>query len=124
MQPIYLFDLAFQRRNGCRSARRRSRRTSPTRTRRFRARDIEPFDKTLDKTGGDGATNPGHITSRLPGARRGVQKSGAGKSHSGNAVSLEQELMKAGEVTRDYSLNDGIVKAFHRMFMASAKARS
>ncbi len=42
-------------------------------------------------------------------------------THSGNSVSLEQELIKAGEVNRAYKLNTGIAKAFHRMLLASAK---
>ena len=40
---------------------------------------------------------------------------------SGNSVSLEQELIKAGEVNRDYALNTSIVRSFHRMLMASVK---
>ena len=39
----------------------------------------------------------------------------------GNDVSLDKELIKAGEVARDFSLNTGIVKSFHRMWMASVK---
>ena len=42
-------------------------------------------------------------------------------THSGNSVSLEQELIKAGEVNRAYRLNTSVVKAFHRMLLASAK---
>ena len=38
-----------------------------------------------------------------------------------NDVSLEKELIKAGEVSRDYALNVNIVKSFHRMWMASVK---
>jgi flagellar basal-body rod protein FlgB len=41
--------------------------------------------------------------------------------HSGNSVSLEQEMIKAGDVNRDFSLNTNIVKAFHRMLLASVK---
>jgi flagellar basal-body rod protein FlgB len=41
--------------------------------------------------------------------------------HSGNSVSLEQEMIKAGDVNRDFSLNINIVKAFHRMLLASVK---
>ena len=41
---------------------------------------------------------------------------------SGNSVSLEQELLKAGDVNRAYALNSGVVKAFHRMLLASVKA--
>ena len=58
-------------------------------------------------------------------ARRGpvtASKSGAWEtSHSGNSVSLEQELINAGDVNRAYRLNTGIAKAFHRMLLASAK---
>ena len=42
-------------------------------------------------------------------------------THSGNSVSLEQEMIKAGEVNRTYSLNTSIVKAFNQMLMASIK---
>jgi flagellar basal-body rod protein FlgB len=42
-------------------------------------------------------------------------------THSGNSVSLEQELIKAGDVNRAYRLNTSIIKAFHRMILASSK---
>ena len=43
-------------------------------------------------------------------------------THSGNSVSLEQELINASDVNRAYKLNTGIAKVFHRMLLASAKA--
>ena len=42
--------------------------------------------------------------------------------HSGNSVSLEQEMVKGGEVNRDYSMNAAIVRSFHRMLLTGAKA--
>ena len=42
--------------------------------------------------------------------------------HSGNSVSLEQEMLKAGDINKDYSLNTAIIKSFHRMFMTSTKS--
>ena len=42
-------------------------------------------------------------------------------THSGNSVSVEQELMKAGEVARNHALNTSIAKSFHRMYLASLK---
>lgn len=36
-------------------------------------------------------------------------------------VRMEHELMKAGAVRRDYEMNTAIVKAFHRMFMMTAR---
>ena len=41
--------------------------------------------------------------------------------HSGSNVVIEQELLKAGEVNRAYTLNTNVVKAFHRMLLSSAK---
>jgi flagellar basal-body rod protein FlgB len=41
--------------------------------------------------------------------------------HSGNSVSLEQEMTKGGEVNRDYSMNAAIVRSFHRMLLSGVK---
>ena len=41
--------------------------------------------------------------------------------HSGSNVSLEQEMLKANDVSRAYTLNTNVVKAFHRMLLSSAK---
>jgi flagellar basal-body rod protein FlgB len=40
---------------------------------------------------------------------------------SGNTVSIEKELVKAGEVNSAFALNNSVVKTFHRMLLASAK---
>ena len=42
-------------------------------------------------------------------------------THSGNWVSLEQELLKSGEVGSANSLNRAIVKVFNQMLMTSLK---
>jgi len=91
----------------------------------YRALDVEPFEKVLEATRLTlQATQPGHMTD---GATKvtavDVRKSEPWETtHSGNSVSLEQELINAGEVNRAYRLNTGIAKAFHRMLLASAKA--
>jgi flagellar basal-body rod protein FlgB len=41
--------------------------------------------------------------------------------YSKNSVSLEQELIKAGEVNRQHSLNTSVVKSFHRMLLSSVR---
>ena len=35
---------------------------------------------------------------------------------------LENELLKAGEIGRQFELNTAIVKAFHRMLMLTSKS--
>jgi flagellar basal-body rod protein FlgB len=42
-------------------------------------------------------------------------------THSGNSVSLEQELLKSGEVGTTLSLNGAFVKVFNQMLMTSLK---
>ena len=41
-----------------------------------------------------------------------------------SSVSLEQEMLKASEVSREHSLNTGIVKSFHRMLMLAVRSGS
>src|SRR5918996_2434275 len=81
----------------------------------FRSRDVEPFNKLLDAMPVQLAvTSPSHI--QLSAAESNTRATAKKQSweivHSGNSVSLEQEMIKAGDVNRDYSLNAGIVRAF------------
>ena len=90
----------------------------------YRARDVEPFADVLDKTKLImAATNGGHIgfaPSQADSAK--VKKSESWDTvYSKNSVSLEQELIKAGEVNRQHSLNTSIVKSFHRMLLSSVR---
>jgi flagellar basal-body rod protein FlgB len=90
----------------------------------FKALDVAPFEKTLEATRlAMAATRPAHIPD-VPSRAGGVDAREAQPweiTHSGNSVSLEQELINAGEVNRAYRLNTSIAKAFHRMLLAAAK---
>jgi len=90
----------------------------------YKSLDVEPFEKVLEATRLTmNATQPGHMADEANKATAvGVSKSEPWETtHSGNSVSLEQELINAGDVNRAYRLNTGIAKAFHRMLLASAK---
>lgn len=90
----------------------------------YQALDIEPFSKALGNARNALAvTSPRHIvTSDAEVATHRVRKTESWDVvHSGNSVSIEQEMLKAGEVNRDYSLNTAIVKSFHRMLNAASK---
>jgi flagellar basal-body rod protein FlgB len=127
VQPVYLFDLAFQRSQWL-SVRQTAvaENIANVNTPNYRARDVEPFEATLDQTGNGlamAATNAGHLsldTSPVRASAVHAARSWDISSH-GNDVSMEKELIKASEVTRDYSLNVSIVKSFHRMWMSSVK---
>lgn len=90
----------------------------------FKARDIEKFDAVMDGMSSLTATNSGHFTSS--GLQPGMATTVPGKSgevlQSGNNVSLEQEFLKTGEVMKQFTFNNQVVKAFNRMLFAAAKA--
>ncbi|MBM6580037.1 flagellar basal body rod protein FlgB [Microvirga sp. BT689] len=123
--PVYLFDLASRQAQWL-AARQAtiSGNVANANTPGFRARDVEPFADILDKTKlVMAATNDSHIgfsPSRAEATK--VKKSESWDTvYSKNSVSLEQELIKAGEVNRQHSLNTSIVKSFHRMLMSSVR---
>lgn len=90
----------------------------------FKARDIASFSDVLETTGLQMAGTDRMHMAASAGDVAGVE-SGRAKvwdvTHSGNTVSLEQEMLKAGEVSRDYALNTSISKAFHRMYLSTLR---
>lgn len=126
MTAIHLFD-AVSRHNRWLSVRQSTiaSNIANANTPGYKSLDVEPFEKVLEATRLTmNATQPGHMTDGANKATAvGVSKSEPWETtHSGNSVSLEQELINAGDVNRAYRLNTGIAKAFHRMLLASAKA--
>lgn len=125
MQPIYLFNLASQH-NQWLSVRQAAiaGNIANANTPGFEAQDVEPFEAALDAAHlAMAATQPGHLAPSPTDAPAPETRAHEPweVTHSGNSVSLEQELLKAGEANRAYALNIGVVKAFHRMLIASVK---
>ena len=125
MRPIHLFEVASRQAEWL-SVRQATiaGNIANANTPNFKARDVEPFSEALTitrltMTG----TRPGHMQSSGAEFRSAeIQESMSWETtHSGNSVSLEQEMMKAGEITRDFTLANSIVKSFHRMLLAAAK---
>ena len=101
-----------------------SRNNLDTNTPGFRTKEVEAFGDFFDKTKlAMASTSSGHIgfdASRPEGMK--VKKADTWDTvYSRNSVSLEQEMIKAGEVDRQHTLNTNIVKAFHRMLMSSVR---
>lgn len=107
------------------SASRPSPPTSPTaNTPGFKARDVEPFNKVLDGMPVRLATtSPTHmqLSATETDTRATSKKDSWDVVHSGNSVSLEQEMIKGNDVNRDYSMNSAVVRSFHRMLLSSVK---
>lgn len=125
MGPLYLFQLAssqsrwLELRQSTIAAN-----VANANTPGFKARDVEPFNKILDAMPVKLAvTSPSHI--QLSAAETDTRSTAKKQSwevvHSGNSVSVEQEMIKAGDVNRDYSMNSAIVRSFHRMLLTGAK---
>ncbi len=90
----------------------------------FRAADLQPFSAVLDSTQVSMVTtNPGHMTptqDELATAR--VTESDASDATlSGNSVRLEQDMIKLGDVNREYSMSNNIKRAIHQMMMSALK---
>jgi flagellar basal-body rod protein FlgB len=125
MRPIYLFDLASQQ-NRWLAMRQTlvSGNIANVNTPGYRTADIEPFAAVLDETRMSVATTaPGHLAPN-PISLAASTELEAGRTwdvyHSGGNVTLEQEMSKAGDINRTYTLNVNIVRSFHRMLTASA----
>ena len=90
----------------------------------FRAQDVQPFAMALEQAQlAMAATQQGHLSPSPPGAPATELRRGEAweVSHSGNNISLEQELLKAGEVNRGYRLNTSVAKVFHRLILMSSR---
>ena len=125
MTPIHLFDIASQQARWL-SIRQATIATNiaNANTPGFSAREVRSFQDILDKTQLNVAvTNPAHLSVAAIDLPASTTKTADPweTTKSGNTVSLEQEMMKAGEVNRGYSLNTNIIKAFNNMLLASVK---
>ncbi len=90
----------------------------------YRAADIKPFEASLQTASLQlVATSPAHFsideTQDLSTAGNTAEDSET--YVSGNDVSQEQEMGKAGAIARAYALNTAIVKAFNGMVLQAAK---
>jgi flagellar basal-body rod protein FlgB len=90
----------------------------------YHSRDIEPFSSVLETSAPAlTVTSPMHMqpAGGLPDAIG--QRAGASwdSAHSGNNVSIEQELMNAGSNSRMMNLDISLTRSFHRMLLSSLK---
>ena len=125
MTPIYLFDIASQQARWL-SLRQATVATNiaNANTPGFTARDVRPFQDILDSTQlGMTVTNPMHISTGPVDLPASTKKNADPweTTQSGNTVSVEQEMLKAGQVSRSYSLTTNVLKAFNNMLLSSVK---
>lgn len=125
MGPLYLFELASSQARWLELRQSTiATNVANVNTPGFKARDVEPFNKVLDAMPVRLATtSPAHLqlSPAETDTRATAKKDSWEVVHSGNSVSLEQEMIKGSDVNRDYSMNSAIVRSFNRMVLTSAK---
>lgn len=127
MQPIFLLDLVSRHANW--ATFRQATITgniANANTPGFKAMDVESFTSVLDKTHLELAkTADAHLDIRGAGTResRLDGKETWGVTYSGNSVSLDQEMLKADEINRAYTLDMNIMRSFHRLMIASVRTQ-
>jgi flagellar basal-body rod protein FlgB len=126
MSAIHLFELASQQARWL-SARHIAvaSNIANANTPGYKAADVPPFETVFSNSNVTlSTTSPLHIGFD-PLSTEALPVKGEGQpwevSHSGNSVSLEQEMLKSGEVMSAYSLNRAVTKAFNQMLMTSVK---
>ncbi|MCJ2036262.1 flagellar basal body rod protein FlgB [Methylobacterium sp. J-068] len=127
MTGVYLFDLASQQARylAVRQATIASN-VANANTPGYKARDVAPFSEVMARTSasmGMTMTEQAHVTAgenRIPTKPVSAAEAWDQLSTS-SSVSLEQEMLKAGEVSSQHNLNMGITKAFDRMLKAALR---
>jgi len=125
LADVYLFKLASQR-TGYLSDRQTliAQNVASANTPGYKAVDLKPFDAALRETAlSMTVTNPAHLT---PTAQevdppQTSEADAANATVSGNSVDVEGEMVKLGEVNRDFTEATNLKKIFHQMFMQALK---
>ncbi len=125
MRPLALFSLATQEANWL-SAREATiaSNVANANTPGYQAEDVQPFSAVMSHLQLTMATDqPGQMQSPMAsGEKINVKPSDSWETvYSGNSVDLEQEMMKAGDVSRAHALNVSIVRAFQKMLLDAVK---
>lgn len=125
MDPINFFSLASQQ-NRWLSVRQSlvAQNVANVNTPGYKALDVEPFEAVLNLTGIDMRKTQASHMSPVSGTGSDAESEESAKwqvVHSGNSVSLEEQMLKAGEVSGAYARNTSVMKTFHRMLLASSR---
>jgi len=125
MDPINFFSIASQQ-NSWLAVRQSvvAQNVANANTPGYKALDVQPFEAVLNSTGVEmRKTQPTHLSpTGGPGGDADTEEAAKWQVvHSGNSVSLEEQMLKSGEVAGAYARNTSVMKTFHRMLLASSR---
>lgn len=125
MNPVYLFDLASRHASWA-TARQAviTGNIANANTTGYEALEIQRFSDVMDQTSLTMAsTEPGHLGAGGP--NDSTDAASAARSwevkSTGNPVGIEEQMLKADQVNRAFSLDMSVVRAFHRMLLTSVR---
>ena len=131
MQSVSLFELASQQAQWI-SARQKAvaSNIANVNTNGYTALEVAPFKEVLNNgTNGASAgsltlTNSMHMASSSGNSAYVAQERERPETKGlGTGISIEKELIDAGDIRKRYELNTAIVKSFHRMMLMTARAK-
>ncbi len=125
MTPVSLFDLAA-RHNDWLAIRQRAvaENVANANTPGYTAKAVEPFEAVLESQRvALTQTSARHLaaSSDAFGSYDAESKDTWQVKHSGNTVSVEQEMIEGSSVASAYSLNVNVMQAFHRMLLSAVR---
>ncbi|MEX6504964.1 flagellar basal body protein [Jiella sp. M17.18] len=91
----------------------------------YTTKDIAPFDDVMQATATRlSGTNSMHLASiAMDDGGAAISDTNAWDVESTKKpVVMEQEMLKAGQISRDYSLDTSVIKAFNRMLLMTVKS--
>jgi flagellar basal-body rod protein FlgB len=128
VEPLYLFKLASADANWLTIRQAAvSQNVANANTPGYKAKEVAPFSEVYEAAGLQmTTTQPDDVSPDLfdLASTAGKDAQPWETTLSGNSVSLEQEMLSANEINRNYSMNTAIVKSFNQMLAMSVKASS
>lgn len=126
MEPVYLFNL-IDRQKSWLSTRQSlvAQNMANANTPGYKALDTLPFARVMERSGLQMAgSSPLHMFPSQSETMAAAVRPADGweTSYSGNTVSPEQEMMKAGEIRGDFTLDTNIQRSFHSMWMSAVRS--
>lgn len=126
MQPVYVFSLIDQQRSWL-SVRQSlvAQNVANADTPGYKARDVIPFARVMERSALDMAgADPRHMRPSPAETLTTTAKPAESweTTHSGNSVSPELEMIKAGQIRGAFTLDTNLLRAFQGMWMSAVRS--